>query len=157
MHSFVETLRAVCRTIKPKRIIEWGPGRSTQVMREECGNDAIIISTEHEQKYAKIAREAGFASHVFEFDAACKKSRYAAWVLDSFDADVGRQFDLAFVDGRRRVECALVAWMCLRQGGILVLHDSHRWQYACVLRNYLGEPEGGDMAGDSMTSVWVKR
>jgi predicted O-methyltransferase YrrM len=57
MHSFVECLRSVCRDIKPRRIIEWGPGKSTAVLREECGEDAIIISVEHNPKYAKIARE----------------------------------------------------------------------------------------------------
>ena len=141
MHSFVECLRSVCRDIKPRRIIEWGPGKSTAVLREECGEDAIIISVEHNPKYAKMARETNHANHVFEFDAACYKSRYAVWPLASFDKE--QRFDLAFVDGRRRVECALVAWMILREGGALVMHDAHRWHYSLVMRHYLGEPEGG--------------
>ena len=154
MHSFVECLRSVCRDVKPRRIIEWGPGKSTAVLREECGDDAIIISVEHNPQYAKIARETNHANHVFEFDAACYKSRYAVWPLHSFDKD--QRFDLAFVDGRRRVECALVAWMLLRKGGALVMHDAHRWHYSLVMRHYLGEPEGGAYAVDRDTSVWVK-
>ena len=33
-----------------------GTGKSTAVLREECGDDAIIISVEHNPQYAKIAR-----------------------------------------------------------------------------------------------------
>lgn len=55
MHSFENTLRRVCRDIKPKRILEWGPGRSTVVMHEECP-DAQIITTEHNEAYFKVAR-----------------------------------------------------------------------------------------------------
>jgi hypothetical protein len=112
------------------------------------------MSVEHNPKYAKIAREAHHSSHVFEFDAACNKSRYAVWPLHCLDKE--QKIDLAFIDGRRRVECALVAWMLLREGGALVLHDAHRWHYAHVLRCYLGEPEGGAYAVDNDTCVWVK-
>ena len=152
MHSFENTLRAVCRDIRPKRIIEWGPGKSTAVMREECGPDAIIMSVEHHPVYARIARETNHADHVFEFDAACQKSRYAVWPLESFDP--AQKIDLAFVDGRRRVECALVAAMIVRSGGAIVLHDAHRWHYREVLEHWLGKPSE-KYAEDSMTKVWV--
>lgn len=153
MHSFENTLRAVCRDVQPKKIVEWGPGKSTAVMREEC-KDAIIISVEHHPVYARIAREANHADHVFEFNAAQPKSKYAVWPLECFD-DYQR-IDLAFVDGRRRVECALVAAMIVRSGGAIVLHDAHRWHYAEVLRRWLGAPSE-KYAEDSMTSVWVMK
>ena len=154
MHSFEQTLRAVCRDIKPKRIVEWGPGRSTAILREECGPDAIIMSVEHHPVYARIAREANHADHVFEFSAVGPKSRYAVWPLEAFDGETS--FDLAFIDGRRRVECAMVAWMMLSKRGALVLHDAHRWHYDRVLRHWLGEPEEA-YRQDSMTSVWVMK
>ena len=153
MHSFENTLRAVCRDVKPMKIMEWGPGKSTAVMREEC-KDAIIISVEHDPRYARLARETGQADHVFEFAAAQPKSKYAVWPLECFD-DYQR-IDLAFVDGRRRVECALVAAMIVRSGGAIVLHDAHRWHYAEVLRHWLGAPSE-KYAEDSMTSVWVMK
>ena len=93
MHSFESTLRAVCRDVQPKKIVEWGPGKSTAVMREEC-KDAIIISVEHDPRYARLARETGQADHVFEFAAAQPKSKYAVWPLECFD-DYQR-IDLAF-------------------------------------------------------------
>lgn len=151
MHSFEETLRAVCRDIKPKRILEWGPGKSTAVMRQECP-EAQIISTEHNPSYAQIARESFNADQVFLYDAFCPKSRYAAWTVRCLED--GWLADLAFIDGRRRVECALTARMFLRPGGAIVVHDCHRWHYKTVLEYWLGGPSE-KYATDSMTKVWI--
>ena len=152
MHSFEPTLRAVMDDIKPMKILEWGPGRSTAIMRE-LAPTATIISTEHQEQYARIAREAGFADQVFIYDAFCPKSRYAAWT--ALCLDDGYTCDLAFVDGRRRVECCLTAWTFLRPGGALVLHDAHRWHYAKVLEYWLGLADTR-FADDRDTKVWFK-
>src|SRR5690606_14699995 len=39
------------------------------------------------------------------------------------------RFDVAYIDGRRRSECALVASQILREGGIVILHDWRRSRY----------------------------
>ena len=153
MHSFEPILRAVMADIRPMRILEWGPGRSTAIMRE-LAPTATIISTEHQEQYARIAREGGFADQVFIYDAFCPKSRYAAWTVGALDRDGGYACDLAFIDGRRRVECALTARMFMRPGGAIVVHDAHRWHYAEVLEYWLGGPSQ-KYAGDSMTKVWI--
>lgn len=153
MHSFEKVLRHACRSVKPKTILEWGPGRSTGIMLEECP-DAILFSTEHNQSFGKIAREMYPKAQVFVLDATCPKSKYAAWTHECFDSDF--RADLVFVDGRRRVECCMTAWMLLRVGGVLVLHDAHRWQYRRILEYWLGAPAKGEYASDSDTCAWEK-
>lgn len=152
MHSFVTTLIKACRIIRPKKIIEWGPGLSTSIMHRECP-DAEIITVEHDKDYfAKACAEhSGYASVRF-IPANGQRSVYACFLLEP-----GRKygpFDLAFVDGRRRVECALTAWRVLSYGGMLLVHDWQRWQYK-ILAHYLGdcyEP----FSDDTMTGVWVR-
>ena len=152
MHSFENTLRAVCRDIKPKRILEWGPGRSTVVMHQECP-DAQIVTTEHNPEYFKIATENyGSFAAVFRYRADGQKCEYAVWPI--WGMEDGYKADLAFIDGRRRVECAMVAGMMVRSGGVIVVHDAHRWHYREVLEHWLGKPEEKYLA-DSMTRVWI--
>jgi hypothetical protein len=40
------------------------------------------------------------------------------------------EFDVAFVDGRRRAECALTAAQVVVEGGIVIMHDWRRSRYA---------------------------
>lgn len=55
MHGFEQTLRSVCRHVRPRRIIEWGPGLSTALMHEECP-EAVIDTIEFCPKYYAIAQ-----------------------------------------------------------------------------------------------------
>ena len=107
---------------KPRRILEWGPGFSTDLFVHLCPQ-ATILSIEHQEKWAakQAERFNGRAEIVYRgIGPAC---RYAYWPTTQ------PQFDLIFVDGRRRNECLLAARECLAPGGVVVLHDANRAAY----------------------------
>jgi hypothetical protein len=44
----------------------------------------------------------------------------------------GRKFDFIYIDGRRRMECAMVATLVSHSGTIVILHDYRRARYQSV-------------------------
>lgn len=130
-------LRKYLRQTQASNIMEWGPGTSTEIMVEERPN-AHIISVEHDKKWFDIAEEK-FKNHpnvhLYFKTIHKKKCKYATTALKF------KPFDLVFVDGRRRVECAIVALQCLRPGGVVLLHDIKRIQYTAPLEPFITEIE----------------
>lgn len=129
MHSFLELLRRWLTEKQPRKIIEWGPGLSTQTMLEICLTSSIV-SIEHEAKWFIKAQELKCPRlELILHNLTQPASRYAVCAFDY------GPFDFAFVDGRRRVECALVAMSMLNPGGVVMLHDWCRKEYR-VLEYY---------------------
>lgn len=125
MHSFKTTLIAALHDIKPKRVIEWGPGLSTRIIHEECPK-AYILSIEHNERYfRKAVADHGTYADIRFVRATGPKSQYAVLpMMENMEP-----FDLAFIDGRRRLECALVAKLVVRSTGLIIIHDFHRPHY----------------------------
>ena len=131
--GFVPVLEKYLPEINPAKIMEWGPGRSTQVMLETCPN-ASIVTVDHKEKWYKkaAARFGGYENvEVLLQQTHRKKSKYAVCAYDY------APFDFAFVDGRRRVECVFVALDTVKPGGIIMLHDSDRLQYRRIIDRYI--------------------
>ena len=111
--------------IKPKRILEWGPGLSTQVMRERCPK-ANIISIEHQKKYYDIAmdqlRGLNIQLFLIEENENSSMPNYTNPPVFGF-------FDFIFVDGRHRVDCLKTSMKLIKKNGIIMLHDAERLEY----------------------------
>lgn len=126
-HSYAEVLCRWCLELRPRRILEWGPGESTALMHALLP-DAEILTIEHQPAFAARARKRHGAyaqvEHVPLKDYGAND--YPVWPL--LDAGCA-PFDLAFVDGRRRVECLVAATHCVSEGGAIVLHDADRPHY----------------------------
>lgn len=124
--SYSELLKKWCITIKPKRILEWGTGQSTFLMREMCP-DAEIITIEHKKKYFDISYEYLKNKDIImmlidEIEYVTPMSKYS-------HPPVKGKFDLIFVDGRQRVKCMENSVNLLKKNGVLILHDSERAYY----------------------------
>jgi len=128
MHGFKDVLTRWVQYLQPQRIIEWGPGLSTALMLQHAPT-ARIISIEHDEVWHTKAREQfGEQITLLLKSATARNSSYAT------EAFRHGPFDLAFVDGRRRVECCLVAMYLMRPGGVVILHDVCRDNYMRPLR-----------------------
>ena len=127
MHGFKNVLIHWLKTVHPQRIIEWGPGLSTELMLEHAPQ-ASIVTIEHDESYLAIAAQkyVGRVRLIHE-RATNRHSNYAT------AAYAHAPYDLAFVDGRRRVECVLVALQCLSPGGLVIIHDWCRVHYRAPL------------------------
>jgi len=144
--DFEPLLTALVLERKPKRILEWGPGFSTDLFVHLCP-EASILSIEHQEKWAakQAERFNGRANIVHQgIGPAC---RYAYWPTTQ------GPFDLIFVDGRRRNECLLAARECLAPGGVVVLHDANRVAYTLGRELYETIAE----SPDKRTAVLVPR
>lgn len=121
-YTYIDLLIEALNTYKPKTIIEWGTGVSTKIMDRE-GVDEICTFEHDLDWYNKF------------------KDRYSARVkcyhmlppdyLVAGNLFQENHFDMAFVDGTEpRVECMRTAKRLVRNGGVVLLHDSELAWYA---------------------------
>jgi predicted O-methyltransferase YrrM len=131
MHGFKQVLIDWLLELQPRRIVEWGPGLSTELMLQHAPQ-AEILSIEHDEAWLAVAAEKyGGRIQLEHHRCTNRNSDYAACILDR------EPFDLAFVDGRRRVECVLTALPLLAPGGVVILHDICRQNYMRPLTPYI--------------------
>jgi predicted O-methyltransferase YrrM len=125
-HSFESILQKWIQKIQPFVILEWGPGRSTEIMCETCPG-ASITSIENQKSFAEKASKALPSVRVVH--AAIPEygpSQYPCWpLLNAIDV----KYDLIFVDGRQRVSCLLTSLKVLNKNGVVILHDAQRPHY----------------------------
>jgi len=140
-YSFEEPLRQICRKYNPLRILEWGPGRSTEVMAAECPN-AEITSIEHTEAWALKAQQRfrhNKRVHIHYVSRAGGNANNGKGYI-GYPAFLFRQeictasiFDLIFVDGRDRTDCLAMAYMLIKDSGVVLLHDCQRERYQTAI------------------------
>jgi len=136
-YTFAEILKTVCLERDPKEILEWGPGKSTYIM-SECCPDAKILSIEHNAKYyqkilSNVKSPNVDLKHIPRphqntgngFGYVC----YPVREMIKEQGEVNEKFDLIFVDGRSRCDCLTIAFLLIKEDGIVILHDSQRKRY----------------------------
>lgn len=136
--SYMPVVLERYRENPPRRILEWGPGRST-IFFAELFPEASIEGVEHDAHWFSRCRhiEALFPGRVSIAHrnlqiAPGKAEAYVSYPLYSPD----RKFDLIFIDGRLRADCIAVAKLVLEKGGAVLVHDAHRENYAPAFRLY---------------------
>src|SRR5690606_10905515 len=156
-------LKAALWSTRPRSMLEWGSGGSTQTILRECPFIETYHSIEHDRPWYERIREAvtdpRLTLHLVEPTRpepprrilnVTKRKRLAYRALGesdpslfrdyiNFPHSLGLAFDFILVDGRARRFCLETAWDVLRPGGVLALHDAQRTIYHPVLHK-LGEP-----------------
>lgn len=126
-HSFEGPLSEALAAVRPDEMLEWGPGRSTELMLAGGAEGSRLVSIEHDPRWVgEIRTKLGTVERWDLRQVPCtdRDSSYATCALD-----LGRKFDLIFIDGRRRVECLLVALRVVRKGHLILMHDFCRKNY----------------------------
>lgn len=104
-------------------VIEWGAGASTPWLAARCGRLRSIDNNPLYRDMATAAlKEAGFPGDRYSVELYPLTARY-------YECATGK-FDAAIVDGRLRVLCCKRVAECLVPGGILLLDNAERQQYA---------------------------
>lgn len=124
MHSFVDHYRRLLRRVRPRRILEWGPGESTRVALASPGLEQIV-SIEHNPKWLPSIRDARWRVVL----ARAEKPEY----VDLHGLD---DADLFFIDARRRIECLELTREKARPGAAVCLHDAQRERYHQALARF---------------------
>jgi len=118
-YSYTDILMGVLTKKRPKRILEWGPGRSTMLMHDLLP-DSQINSVEHDWKWYLrwLLGIRGVNLHYIKLDGGYASPDFPE-----------KYFDFIFIDGKQRVKCMKTALRLLKDNGLLMLHDSNREKY----------------------------
>jgi len=123
--SYQETLYTVLDALKPKRVIEYGTGNSTQILALYPSVEHLT-SIEHDPVYFELIKKLNLPNtNIFlrELDAYPR-----AWE--------DMKYDLAFVDGRERARCLDLVREVLVDKSVVILHDAEREQYKDAVNLY---------------------
>lgn len=127
-------------SVPEKRILlEWGMGNSTKFFLEN--RDLLLLSQIYSLDHSEEYYETLLADlpHFNEFHSFCidlmgpkKSDRDTDLNFANFPLSLSKKFDVIYIDGRRRLECAFVAAHLCHPGSIVILHDYRRERYQCV-------------------------
>lgn len=107
-------------------VLEWGSGTSTIAIGKRVKS---VISIEHDFKYFRQFKS-DLPNIKVQFVERNKQEKnghdgtyddYRDYI--EYPKSLNKKFDLIFIDGRARVECAKVAIDLLKQNGIILIHD----------------------------------
>lgn len=135
--SFEGPLRRVCRANKPAKVLEWGPGHSTETILSVCP-ESEILTIEHDPKYFEKAKKKFGPSKNVELVRKIISMKggvsegyinYPIWRNLKEHGKLTPEYDLIFVDGRSRFDCVTAASLLVKDDGVVVIHDTHRKNY----------------------------
>lgn len=122
-----------------KVVLEWGSGWSTHYLANTCKEVYSIESSK--EWYDLIKSVLPENGHIY-FVPESKEpdDGFADGTLEeyrdyiNYPKKLGLKFDLIFIDGRARVECAKVAKNLVKDDGLILIHDFDREEYHIVVK-----------------------
>lgn len=121
------------------RFLEWGSGETTKLLCEIAlkRTDPLVMSIDHHDEYIR-AISGSLPLYTFlhfrcldpQGSSIDQNDRLPSY--SSYPYLIGMEFDVIFLDGRRRAECALTASQIISDTGIVILHDWRRSRYAII-------------------------
>lgn len=119
-------------------VLEWGSGESTVVLLDEVNRrkNGQLVTIDHNHVFqeevlssilGKPRLAALTADLIGSYDPASQDLNYSTTPLK-----LTSPWDLILIDGRRRLECSLVASLIASPDTIIVLHDYRRARYSPI-------------------------
>ena len=136
-----ELVRVITQYVRPVtgNYLEWGAGNTTlaiAALRQELGIERLDTIDDDpdylEAIRAQVAPWPGFAVHPADLTGPKRSDRDPEFNYASLPLAWMRQFDFIYIDGRRRMECAMVAALVSHPQTVVVLHDYRRARYQSV-------------------------
>jgi hypothetical protein len=131
-------IRAYVRPAE-KNFLEWGMGHTTLFLAENRAAYGLtgLVSIDHDRDYfqrvvAQLPAWPGFTPLCADLMGPKMSDRDPEPNYATLPLSLRRRFDLVYIDGRRRLECALVATQVCAADGVVVLHDYRRRRYDMV-------------------------
>ncbi len=141
-HSYDVEYRRILLQYTPdaKNYLEWGSGYTTQMTIEHIGNRAVDLfltideNKEYLDKVVEKYKDIGyFRYRSIPLTGPCVDDRDVGLNYSTFPLSLARNFDFIFIDGRRRMECAMMALIMSNENSIIVIHDYRRQRYQPLL------------------------
>lgn len=150
--------------LKPKSCLEWGAGYSSAYFTQSFKHDFKWISIEHDKEWAKYAQSKVTNPNIEVHHIPANNLSHHIGINDGtyddykdyieFPLQFG-PFDFIFIDGRARTECLKKALTLLSETGVIVLHDSNRFEYQQTCKTI----DKGHFFLDNRTTsggIWIK-
>lgn len=141
--NYIPELCRVLETHVPataRNILEWGSGLTSQVF-VEYGNKwsaELFVTIDENASYqssifATRERPTYLAEKVLTQVGPGKNQSDPQLTYTTYPLIYRKKFDLIFIDGRRRMECAFIAAIVSHPDTIIIIHDYRRSRYQAIL------------------------
>ena len=118
--SYMDTLLTVLDEMRPKTVLEYGTGKSSQVMALYPSVE-LVFAIEHDKDWMQRLIAAPIYGLTIKLVENLDEYPFA------FPKDT--RFDLIFVDGKNRAACMNASASFLNKHGVMILHDAQRPEY----------------------------
>lgn len=122
-----------------RSFLEWGAGYTTRMIIEHIGSNPaeIFVTMDENCEYldnvvAPYRDLEWLHPKCISVTGPCVDQRDTGLNYSTYPLSLGRQFDFIFIDGRRRMECAMMALLMARPNTIVAVHDYRRTRYQPV-------------------------
>ena len=119
--------------------LEWGAGYTTRMIIEHIGSRPVDLfltidnNAEYLEKVVQDYRHLDYLSaKTLSMTGPCENDRDAGLNYSTYPLSLERHFDFIFIDGRRRMECAMMALLLAKPDSVIVMHDYRRVRYQVV-------------------------
>lgn len=130
--------------LKPEmEVLEWGSGSSTIAISKRVRK---ITSIEHNKVYFRQLQDKikdnVYPIHVFHVERNSIEKQGHDGTYENYNDYINfpkaldKKFDLIFIDGRARVECAKIAVSLLKENGVILIHDYRNPNPSCDRKEY---------------------
>ena len=140
--DYLSELRRVITTYADdaaRRLLEWGMGNSTQFFIENRSALGLVAlySLDHAPNYfaellETLPKWENFHPFCVDLMGPKASDRDPEPNFATFPGSLNIKFDIVYIDGRRRMECALASAQFCHSRTIVVLHDYRRMRYQGV-------------------------
>jgi hypothetical protein len=140
-----ELRRVIDQYVRPvtRAFLEWGTGNSTLAIlqwRDTLALDNFFTIDDDQTYLDELVRQlppwSGFHPLCADLVGPKASDRDPELNYSTLPLTLASQFDFIFIDGRRRLECALVAALLCHQDSVVVLHDYRRGRYQPIKALY---------------------
>ena len=121
------------------RVLEWGSGLTTQILASHASRlpgFELLLTIDSNPPYQEAIfaeRERPAFLREMALDLAGPQSLAPELAYSTYPLKLGCKFDLIFIDGRRRMECAFIAALICHEKTAIVVHDYRRLRYQPIL------------------------
>jgi len=128
----IAAIDAVIERYTSLKVLEWGAGNSTTYFSEEHVNVRHWTAVEHNGHYVDY-----LVPRVDSERVALIWAQDDAGYIDCVKKNVGH-YDLILIDGRddKREACLAAAMELIAEDGVVLLHDSGRFEYSEWIEQY---------------------
>ncbi len=136
-----EFRRIILTHVRPVtgQFLEWGAGNTSLALakrRQELGVRRLVSIDDNEEYLDAVRKQlagwAGFEAHCMDLRGPKASNRDPEPNYATLPLTWDREFDFIYIDGRRRLECALGAAIISRPHTVVALHDYRRARYQPV-------------------------